>query len=504
MIALWIGGLILLAAAAGASLAVPVADDEAWFLHVVDRCRMGDTLYRDVFYGATPLAAWLALLAIRVTRPQLLVLRLLGVAYFGLLLAAGGIALRATDVSTPAIAGFLVAGVAFASPSWGVDNHYGQVASTAAVTTVAALALGNGGSPATMAVAGAAVGAAVCGKQSTGAVTAAVAAVAIALDRPPAVGVIVFVATAAMVTAASMAPVVISGAFPAFFRRTIGNKGTYLRSGRITLLEGWRELRHRTAAGPSGSVTRSILSTVFALVPLTVVAIVVDALVLVGVIEGRPAPARVALLAAPVALVGTFPRADLPHVQGVAPLCLLTLVATISSVSTIAGPFPPLLVIVSAALGGTWTFVALALALSPMRRGMRVAIVDQDLPHLRWTPVPRTDAAHAPTAGAMLRSITGGSVFLLRPDAAVWYLAGDLRNPTPYDYPYASVFGPDGQRETVDAIRRGAVAWVCLPRPIAGPLAPVELQDFVLDEMTLVAETPAGGLYRLAGGAATG
>src|SRR5205814_2361068 len=55
---------------------------ETWMLWVGHRVAHGDTLYRDVYFVTTPLAAWVAALASLVTGSQLVVLRLLVSACF--------------------------------------------------------------------------------------------------------------------------------------------------------------------------------------------------------------------------------------------------------------------------------------------------------------------------------------------------------------------------------------------------------------------------------------
>ena len=71
------------------------------------------------------------------------------------------------------------------------------------------------------------------------------------------------------------------------------------------------------------------------------------------------------------------------------------------------------------------------------------------------------DVADVLAGGEELRRLTGGTVFLLRPDAAVWYLATGLRNPTPHDYPLASPFGPDGQQVLAGNLASGRVRYCC-------------------------------------------
>ena len=76
---IWVG-LAGVAAVVGAWY-LPVTVDEAWSLVVARRMNRGDRLYRDIFYGAAPLAIAVQGLAFRVLRPQGVVVRLLTVGY---------------------------------------------------------------------------------------------------------------------------------------------------------------------------------------------------------------------------------------------------------------------------------------------------------------------------------------------------------------------------------------------------------------------------------------
>ena len=55
-----------------------------------------------------------------------------------------------------------------------------------------------------------------------------------------------------------------------------------------------------------------------------------------------------------------------------------------------------------------------------------------------------------------------GRTFLLVPDAGLYYLITGMRNPTPYDYPYVTAFGRNGEAQTAAAIRRGEITKVLI------------------------------------------
>ena len=103
------------------------------------------------------------------------------------------------------------------------------------------------------------------------------------------------------------------------------------------------------------------------------------------------------------------------------------------------------------------------------------------------------DLADVLSGGEELRRLTGGTVFLLRPDAAVWYLATGVRNPTPYDYPLASPFGPDGQQVLAGNLASGQVRYCCWVPSHAGALTPTHLEEYVAT-LPVTAQTRAGTL----------
>ena len=180
-----------------------------------------------------------------------------------------------------------------------------------------------------------------------------------------------------------------------------------------------------------------------------------------------------------VVVAAAVPRADFGHVRGLFPVAVLTVALALGAHPAGVDAVPAgLRLFVALALAAV-TAVALAISL----RRIQVARPSDD----------RLESAH----GAVLRERTGGRVFLLRGDASFWYLAGGLENPTPYDYPLASVFGPHGQREVIQDICDGRITWVCWPGASSGRLRPAELEDFVAQTMVAVEVTPAGTLYRM-------
>jgi hypothetical protein len=116
--AAWLAAGIALFAVAGLwNLASGIRPtDETWFLQIVARVGGGEALYREVFFGTTPLAVWLAAGVTAVAGLEVGVTKALRVACFvGSALLAAQLVVRTTG--RPALAVLLLgAGLLFAAP----------------------------------------------------------------------------------------------------------------------------------------------------------------------------------------------------------------------------------------------------------------------------------------------------------------------------------------------------------------------------------------------------
>jgi hypothetical protein len=88
-----------------------------------------------------------------------------------------------------------------------------------------------------------------------------------------------------------------------------------------------------------------------------------------------------------------------------------------------------------------------------------------------------------------LRSSTGpnGLVFIISQKAGLYYLVGDLENPTPYDYPDRTEFGRDGVHRVEDDLQRGVIEFSCIDRTYGPDLAPADVIAAVRRHSHLVA-----------------
>jgi hypothetical protein len=118
------------------------------------------------------------------------------------------------------------------------------------------------------------------------------------------------------------------------------------------------------------------------------------------------------------------------------------------------------------------------------------------LPHFRGVLVAADLAPSLRRNAARLRTATEGDpVFLLKWGAARDYLASGLRNPTPFDYPYATAVGLQGQKELIRSIHEGGLRIVCLGRE-AEELGLPQVTRHVQQAMVKVRDLGFCALYR--------
>lgn len=456
---------------------MPAGQDEVWFLLVATRLARGRRLYSEVFYGAGPLPVWGATLLVRLRDAGLKTLRtctaavLAGTTVLLLVLVApaGGPAVVCTAVA--------VAGLVLARPP---DNAYGVSARAGVAVSVAALAASDPDFVGARAVVGeqtlalalvSGVGLvlALFSKHTLGAAAALTVLPGwLVVSGPSSAG----VATGTTVVGSVAVLTLLSrrGELRGFVRRTLTDKGAYLSTGRLTFTgEAHRLARSRPELW-------WIDLTAYAVTVVAAVGTVVAAV-------SRTPGAIEALCLAAVSVAGNYPRASPSHVRAGAALALAALVVVLA-------PAPTALAVVLAALA---TVGGLGLVASWRRPG-RAPEVEVDV--LDGLPLLSPMPARSLTDGERVRDTAGRRVLVLRSDAAQWYLALDLRNPTPYDYPLASTFGRAGQEDVAARLRRSDIEWCLMAPADAGPLTPERLEEAVRSRMDPVLDTALGVLYR--------
>lgn len=458
--------------------ALPAGQDEVWFLLVATRLVRGRRLYAEVFYGAGPLPVWGAAVLVRWRGAGLRTMRKLTATLLTvttvllLLLVATGPAHLAVLGASVAMAGLVLA--------WPPDNTYGVAARTGAVLAVVVLAASDPalvtpelfvGHPSAAAVlSGLGLVVALFAKHTLGAAAALTVLpgwLLVAGPFPAAAA----AGTTALGSAAVLALLARRRELRGFVRRTLVDKGTYLTTGRVAFTGSVRQLMTVRPAGWWVDLTAYAVTGAAALVAPAALA------------AGTPGAAAAVCLAA-VSVAGTYPRADTAHVRPGSAPALVALIVVLASLPMAAAVVSTALALLGVAgLVASWR--------QHPRRTAEVEVAALDgLPMLSpVTPQSLLDGRRA-------REIAGRRILVLRSDAAQWYLALDLRNPTAYDYPLASTFGSDGQQVVAQRLRRGDVEW-CLFAPIdRGPLTPSVLEEAVRSRMEPVLDTALGVLLR--------
>ncbi len=456
---------------------LPAYADECWYLLVVRRVRQGRRLYRGVFFGAGPWSVWCSRLLVRWFGERLLVLRRAVVVLS--LVVGGAVVAYVAALGVPWGLGLAVAAgtMAMSTALWSLDNAYGLWSRVGILVAFAAV-LGIDEVWAAGLLGGFGVALALLNKYTLG-VASVPGLLAVALAGPAtpallALGVGGVLAAAGYVVAAR------GGTGRPMARRLLGNKRTFVASAGVGFLAGWRATVGRPP-GPSALEGR-VSWAAFALTALAGSLVLVDLVVAVARDEGHVATAAVGGLAL-VGLASLWPRADDMHVRCALPLWTAPALVAADRLSPTLGLAWALLVS-AAGLGSA------VLAVAERRRTSLRG--PGGTPFDGVNPWPQAlDEVLA--GGEELRRLTHGTVFLLRPDAAVWYLATGLRNPTPYDYPLASTFGPEGQQVAADNLLSGRVRFCCWVPAQAGALTPRHLEE-VAASLPVVAHTVVGTL----------
>ena len=510
----WCAAALALAACVFTATHGDVGWDGTWMLQVITRVRAGEVLYRDVFCGVPPLAVYLGRGAVAVFGVELVALRalLVGVVTLSYLVSADLLErltnTRRYDVVLAAMmfAWALPANVPLYQP---LANLFLLGAVDAAVIWARRVGDAGDGGFRWLATAGVAAGLAFFAKPTVGALALAAVAivvvVALARDRQASIGSLASAWGAATLAFSTVAvliliPVAWSGGWEKLLDYGFLNKGTYLRVGRVPYFEELGTFVATLRPGPGFDAVLAVKGQ-----PLLLPLLLVTSLVAAWHLRwSQPvAAATVAVLAA--AELGTlFPRADVDHVVPAVPGFLVAILfawqVAIERNRGRAGRRPG---------EAAWSrpasaaILVLVLAVCLVRLSASgAAIVSpartwSSLPHLSGVLVPRAREAELGTrANALRGAAVDGSLFLLVPDAGLYYLVSGLRNPTPFDYPLGTAFGRTGEADLAAAIEAGRVTRVCMST-VAGTMAPGRLQAAVAAHLQPRTDLGACTLYEL-------
>lgn len=452
--------------------------DELWFLQVLARLDQGAVLYRDVFLGVPPLAAYVGRLGVMVGGVEVWTLRaliwcavmltlwltlqaaqLLGASRSGVWLAV----LVVAWYSTPAMLGL-----------------YQQLALLGMMGGLVSMLLWRQAEPGLLwrwtVLAGVVIGLTAATKHTIGALTGLAVAVAMVSARPGlawqirlrhlAMATMVSLTTFALI----MLPVFGQNAWVPFLDYVIINKGTYMEVAAQSYLWGLVTFLVELPVLPWH---RSLGLSILIWPPFCLLAW------LASMWCAECGDRRTGWLVGAFALagwLGAWPRFDLVHVQYAFAPCLL------------AGTFG--LIVLRRRWEHRWSWQL-------AKWGMVVVCLTCFLVHvvlygggaksrlvvLEQSPFRGVRAA--PGQQKALRELTMAnalpkeSLFLATPWAGLIYLASGRENPTPYDYPVVAAFGVNGEQLLIRQLEQGSISAVVYGFAPEDPLAPADLYAFL-------------------------
>ena len=498
-------------------LRIVIVRDEAWMLWLATRIARGDALYRDTYDVTTPVAAWLAGAVVRVTGPQMAVIRALDAAVFATQVVLGLSVVRRCGVRRSGQVAFALVLLAVAAPFGAFVSLYSALSICFALGTLRATlwwldetAAGGAASGAAWAV-GVAGGLAFWTKPNVGALVAlAVAAAVIAAmwGTPiprwwPALG--RMAAGAVAVSVVCLVVISVTGAWSAFVDQVFRSKGEYVNVG-FGYVPALQRRFDQLVTGAVPFQVRRITQLAVQAAPVVVLAAVV-----VGAVRSRRAPRGplVALVSFTVAgLLAVLPRPGLNHITGVMPLVVTALVGT-WAVGNRERATAPLVGRVAVATTAVLAVVAVVAVAVPMVHPPNPDHFQRDAAHFWGTPVTDPQLKASARLGRGLRARGVDTVFIVRKDAGFLYLRTGTRNPLPFDIVERSDLGGDDEAGVIRRLAAGEAEWVCVRKPGSGGrsdkgLIPSHLERWIRTHLEFVAELARCELYRAPAGSRTG
>lgn len=486
--------------------------DESWFLQVVQRVASGEALYRDIFFGVTPLSVYATTTATSLFGVEVLALKAVVAACFALtalltlriarqlglalgtaLIVIAVQAVHAAPQAHPAyspLAYLLLMACFSAALAW-----------RDAVTANRQAENAQSRSTLTLALASAAAGLCFAAKQNVGLYTLAALTATVALTGRwsgrrwrallPAVAIVcgAFILVAGL----AMLPIVLDGGVAEFVDYGFANKETYLQVAAISYLDGVSlavdSVLNAKALNDLAPLTWQVLYwlPLLALAGLAGVWLRAD--------RGERGRATVVFLFAGIAFAGAYPRFDFAHFVYAIPSLLIGLAYAWGRMRP--GMSRRWAFVVQFGLTA-WLALSLALTLSGLFTRVTSGQVQvSTLPHFRGVVVEAERQARIlADATALSDAARGEPLLILSPQAGLYYLVAAVKNPTPFDYPLVTAFGLTGEADTIAAISEGRIRAVCLAPLGASALGPARLERFVQENMQPEGSAGACRVYR--------
>ena len=296
-----------------------------------------------------------------------------------------------------------------------------------------------------------------------------------------------------LVVTVIMLPVLWSGGMEKFLDYGFINQHVYLRLAGISYLDGVQRFLLVFTVRPLITMVLEVFESQVVLLPMIATIGLLLTLGFIGKSERRQVVVMICFLVA--SWLSIYPRADLIHIVFATPGFLIAAIYAWHVIKArMAAALARLLSIL------LWLMVLTGISLKLLvsyRDVTSPAYVWADLPHLRYKLLSASEQVSIRHQAQWLAAHTAGeSLLMLSPDASLYYLISGWKNPTPFDFPLESAFGTSGVTEVMSALEQRRIRAVCMQK-IAWPLAPVELERYV--ESTLRRDGNAGScnLYRV-------
>lgn len=474
--------------------------DESWFLEVSKRVASGEVLYRDVFFGSGPLSVYISSTLVRLFGAEIIITKALASLIFALTVMASMSVARLLSVPVRHRLLLGAAIVVMAFPGW--DIQYNPLSNLLLLGAFYAVLKwrerADEPQAAWLAMAGIAAGLSFATKQTTGFYTL-IASFGVLLVVHRETGgtrrelidrVLTLCATFMLTVALALAPVALSGGLEGYLEYGFLNKGTYLALGKASYFDS----PYYLLVFLSQPRTFDHLQRAFWLASFVIPFASLGALIWVWLRgDGSSRATSTAVFAfAGASLMGLFPRPDRPHLAYALPGLLVGLAYAASRLSTtiFAGEALPLR---AKRITGFIVWAALIAAIISMALAGGARVISPDyrvskLPHFRNVLMGKAshDAVER-TVVEIRKEAEDGGVFIISPSAGFYYLASDINNPTPFDYPVSTAFGRSGQMDVVKMIESGEIRSVLLDTIEVPPdnLKPATLQSYVKERMKI-------------------
>jgi hypothetical protein len=490
--------------------------DEAWFLWVAARANGGATLYRGVYYVSTPLAMWCMQLMVWLFGTHIAVERALAATCFTASLTLVWLIARRVEMGSRGRV-LLVAGVfLYGAPVAHFGSIYSLLATTCTLAaTFATLHIlrrdGTTFSRRAVIAAGISAGVAFATKPNIGllALLAVVATIIVTAARSGASR-----RTSARMTATALAgfaafivamviPLIVNGSISQMVGDVFLGKGNaYFAIEGRTLAPGfWDAFSFLT--GSTSPLGQLILRT-GRLVPLVAVVLIAVTLIRARAQRFLPTDVVTCLAFAVVGFGAAAPDFGPQHITEAMPILLVLAALAYTRMPRLAPQIPHpstrtrTAIMAATALVVTIGIVSIvAWSNRPYLRGTDRAVASQ-IPNFDGTLISAVNQGHVRSDLQQLHAITGGRVFISVLPASFYYLAANLRNPIPYDYPARSDLGTGGERGVITAIRQQHVRWVCIrstPSRHPSPIEPVRVETYIRHRFTFAKHLNLCDLY---------